>query len=67
MINQNRTWKASGVKKMRSEEEVRKRLERLQKERETEGPFTEQKNIAREAAKQALEWVLKETDNLLTY
>jgi hypothetical protein len=55
------------MKKMRSEEEVRKRLERLEKERETEGPFTEQKNIARKAAKQALEWVLEETDNLLTY
>jgi len=55
------------MKKMRSEEEVRKRLEHLEKERETEGPFTEQKNIARKAAKQALEWVLEETDSVLTY
>jgi len=55
------------MKKMRSEEKVRKRLERLEREKETEGPFTEQKNIARKATKQALEWVLGETDNLLTY
>ncbi|MDH5482682.1 MAG: hypothetical protein OEY22_07380 [Candidatus Bathyarchaeota archaeon] len=52
---------------MRSEEEIRKRLERLEQERKTEGPFTEQKNIARKAMKQTLEWVLEETDNLLTY
>ena len=55
------------MKKMKSKEEVRKKLERLEKERKTEGPFTEQKNIAKKAAKQALEWVLEETDNLLTY
>ena len=52
---------------MRTEEEIRKRLELLEKERETEGPFIEQKNIARKAAKQALLWVLEETDSLLTY
>jgi hypothetical protein len=52
---------------MRTEEEIRKRLKHLEKERETEGPFTEQKNVARKAAKQALEWVLEETNNLLTY
>jgi hypothetical protein len=52
---------------MRSEEEIRKRLERLDKERETTGSFIEQENIARKAAKQALQWVLEETDSLLTY
>ncbi len=52
---------------MRTEEEIRKRLELLEKQRETEGSFTEQKNIARKAAKQALLWVLEETDSLLTY
>ena len=52
---------------MRTEEEIRKRIERLEKERENEGPFTEQKNVVRKAAKQALLWVLKETDSLLTY
>jgi hypothetical protein len=55
------------MKKMRSEEELRKRLERLEKEKETEGSFNEQKNIVRRAAKQALEWVLEETDSVLTY
>jgi hypothetical protein len=52
---------------MRSVEEIRNRLEHLDKERETEAPFIEQKNIARKAAKQALHWVLEETDSLLTY
>lgn len=32
-----------------------------------ERPFTERKNIARIAAKQALEWVLGEADSPLTY
>jgi len=52
---------------VKTEEEIRKRLELLDKERETEGPFIEQKNIARKATQQALRWVLEETDNLLTY
>jgi hypothetical protein len=52
---------------MRTEEEIRKQLRVLEKERMTEGPFTERKNIARIAAKQALEWVLDETDSPLTY
>ncbi len=59
--------KIGEAKKVRTEEEIRKRLERLERERETEGPFIEQKNIARKATKQALEWVLEETDSLLTY
>jgi hypothetical protein len=52
---------------MRTEEEIRKQLEALEKERTTDGPFTERKNIARIAVKQALEWVLEETDSPLTY
>jgi hypothetical protein len=51
---------------MRTEQEIKKRLENLEKERETEGPFTERKNIARKAAEQALQWVLEETGSLLT-
>lgn len=66
-IINNRRRKIFAVKKVRTEEEIRKQLERLGKERETEGPFTEQKNIARKAAKQALEWVLEGTNTLLTY
>ena len=54
-------------KKVRTEEDIRKRLAHLEKEKQSEGPFTEFENIARKAAKQALEWVLEETDNLLTY
>jgi len=54
-------------KKVRTEEDIRKRLAHLQKERLNGGPFSELENIARKAAKQALEWVLEETDNLLTY
>jgi hypothetical protein len=52
---------------MRTEEEIRKQLRVLEKERITEGPFTERKNIARIAAKQALEWALGETDSPQTY
>ena len=52
---------------MRKEEEIRKWIELLEKERETEGPFTERENIARKAIKQALLWVLGEADSPLTY
>jgi hypothetical protein len=54
-------------KTLRTEEDIRKRLARLEEEKRNEGPFTEFENIARKAAKQALEWMLEETDNLLTY
>jgi hypothetical protein len=59
--------KALEKKKVRTEEDIRKRLAHLEKEKQSEGPFTEFENIARKAAKQALEWVLEETDKLLTY
>jgi hypothetical protein len=52
---------------MKTKEEIRKMLEALEKELATEGPFTERKNIARIAAKQALSWVLGEADSPLTY
>jgi hypothetical protein len=54
-------------KKVRTEEDIRKRLADLEKERLKGGPFTELENVARKAAKQALEWVLEETDSVLTY
>jgi hypothetical protein len=53
--------------KMRREEEIRERLERLRKERLTQGPYLEKDDIAWHAAKQALEWVLEKTETLLTY
>ena len=53
--------------KVRTEKEVRERLEKLKKERLTEGPYIEKDNIAWHATKQALEWVLEETKSLLTY
>ncbi len=52
---------------MRTEQEVRERLQRLKKETKSEGPFTQFENIARVATQQALKWILEETDNLLTY
>jgi len=55
------------MKNMRTEQEIRKRLRDLENETRTDGPFTEWQNIARKAAKQALEWVLEETESLLTY
>jgi hypothetical protein len=52
---------------MRTEEDIRKQLAHLEREKKNEGPFTEFENIARSAARQALEWVLEETENVLTY
>jgi hypothetical protein len=52
---------------MRTEQEITERLRDLENETRTDGPFIEPKNIARKAAKQALEWVLEETESLLTY
>jgi hypothetical protein len=52
---------------MRTEQEIRKRLSDLENKPLTNGPFIEFENIARKAAEQALEWVLEETENLLTY
>jgi len=52
---------------MRTNEEIRKMIEALAKEHVADGPFTERKNIARIAAKQALSWVLGEADSPLTY
>lgn len=52
---------------MRTKEEIKMQIDLLDKERETSGPFIESERIARKAAKQALEWVLEETDSLLTY
>jgi len=53
--------------KMRTEKEIKERLDKLRKERLTDGPYLEKTNIAWHAAKQALEWVLEETETLLTY
>ena len=53
--------------KMRAEKEIRERLEKLRKERLTQGPYIEKDDIAWHATKQALEWVLGETETLLTY
>jgi len=40
---------------MRTEKEIRERLDKLKKERLTEGPYIEKDNIAWHATKQALE------------
>ena len=53
--------------KVRTEKLIRERLDKLMKERLTEGPYLEKDNIAWHATKQALEWVLEETETLLTY
>ena len=53
--------------KMRTEKEIKERLDKLRKERLTGGPYLEKSNIAWHATKQALEWILEETETLLTY
>jgi hypothetical protein len=50
---------------MRTEHEIRKRLEDIENELLTNGPFREWETITRKATKQALEWVLEETEILL--
>lgn len=52
---------------MRTEKEIRDELVKLRKQRRTEGPFIERKNIAWHASKQALEWVLEEAESPITY
>ena len=52
---------------MRSENEIRKRLDQLRKQRLHRGPYSELKDIAWHGTKQALEWVLEETDTPLSY
>ena len=64
---EEKEWEIKKVMKMRTETEIREQLEKLKKQRVVEGPFIERKNIAWHAAKQALEWVLKDTESPLTY
>ena len=52
---------------MKTEGEIREELDKLKKQRVSDGPFVERKNVAWHAAKQALEWVLEEAESLLTY
>ena len=52
---------------MKSENEIRNRLKILKQKRLTGGPYTELKDIAWHGTKQALEWVLEEKDNPLSY
>ena len=56
---------STSVKKMRTEHEIRNRLEDIENELLTNGPFREWETINRKATKQALEWVLEETETLL--
>jgi uncharacterized protein YbcI len=52
---------------MRKEQEIRNSLRKLENDALNNGPYREWENIAMKAAKQALEWVLEDTEKLLTY
>jgi hypothetical protein len=52
---------------VRSEIEIRKRLKLLKENKMVGGPYSELKSIAWHGTKQALEWVLEETETPLTY
>ena len=51
---------------LRSESEIGRRLRLLKQNKLEEEPYSELKTIARNATKQALKWVLEESDKLLT-
>ena len=52
---------------MRSENRIRKQLEKLKHQKLHGRPYSELKSIAWHGTKQALEWVLEETEKPLTY
>lgn len=52
---------------LRSESEIRERLNLLKKNKLDGLPYSELKTIAWNGTKQALEWVLEESEKLLTY
>jgi hypothetical protein len=52
---------------MRTEQEIRKHLKELESRALNNGPFREWENIAMKATKQTLEWVVEDTEKLLTY
>jgi hypothetical protein len=52
---------------MRNEQEIRKCLQELRNSAINNGPYREWENIAMAAAKQAIEWVLGDTENVLTF
>jgi hypothetical protein len=52
---------------MRAEQEIKRRLRELDNKALNKGPFREWENIAIKAAKQALEWVLEDTEKMLTF
>ena len=52
---------------MKSENEIRKRLDQLMQQRMHGGPYSELKSIAWHGTKQALEWVLEKSEKLMTY
>jgi hypothetical protein len=51
------------VQNLKNEQEIRKHLADLKNEMLSDGPFTEFQIIAWKAAKQALLWVLEETES----
>jgi len=52
---------------MRSENKIREQLKLLKQNKIAGGPYSELKSIAWHGTKQALEWVLEETEKPLTY
>lgn len=52
---------------VRTEEKIKKALKELKENKKRGSTLTERQNIAWHGTKQALEWVLEQTDTLLTY
>ena len=52
---------------VRTEEKIKKALKELKENKKRGSTLTERQNIAWHGTKHALEWVLEQTDTLLTY
>jgi hypothetical protein len=52
---------------MRTEQEIRQRVRELKNEALPNDHIGNMENIAMKAVKQALEWVIEDTEKLLTY
>jgi hypothetical protein len=52
---------------LKTEQEIKKQLETIEKVMLEKGPFREWENIAMKSTKQALEWVLEKSEKVISF